>query len=64
MHTVFERDKRTLRVEAIVRAQAGPFAALAGTAIRGYELHVGRTSVEPGSSGVARPRRSTARAVA
>jgi adenosylcobyric acid synthase len=54
VRTVFERGKRTLRIEATVDAQAGPFAALAGTTIRGYELHVGRTSVEPEASGVAR----------
>ncbi|HEX7836049.1 MAG TPA: cobyric acid synthase [Kofleriaceae bacterium] len=52
VRTVFERGKRTLRVEATVRALAGPFAALAGTTIRGYELHMGQSSALPDAPGL------------
>jgi adenosylcobyric acid synthase len=52
VRTVFERGKRTLRVEATVSARVGPFAALAGTTIRGYELHTGQSAVEPGQAGL------------
>jgi adenosylcobyric acid synthase len=57
VRTVFEHGKRTLRVEARLCAAAGPLAALAGTTVRGYEIHVGRSAVcarEPGVSPLCR----------
>jgi adenosylcobyric acid synthase len=52
LHTVFARDKRTVRVEATIGAGTGPFAALCGTSIRGYELHAGRSIMAPGATDV------------
>lgn len=48
VRTVFDRGKRTARVEATIGAPAGPFAPLVGTTVRGYEIHAGRSSASPG----------------
>ncbi len=41
--TVFERDKVTQRVRAVVLDDRGPLAGIRGSEIEGYEIHVGRT---------------------
>ena len=41
--TVFEDDKITRQVQGTVRASEGIFSTLEGTAISGYEIHMGRT---------------------
>jgi adenosylcobyric acid synthase len=46
--TRFEGDKRTVQVQGSLVSPRGPFTALAGTSIRGYEIHVGRTEVQEG----------------
>lgn len=46
--TRLERDKTTVRVRGRVRGESGPFAGAAGTEIRAYEIHVGRTEVAAG----------------
>jgi adenosylcobyric acid synthase len=43
LETTFAGTKQTRQVEAVLRASAGPFAELAGTAVRGYEIHMGRS---------------------
>ncbi len=43
IETVFAGDKRTVQVQATLQASAGPLAALQGTPIRGYEIHMGRS---------------------
>jgi adenosylcobyric acid synthase len=53
VRTSFERGKRTIRVEATLTAEIGPLAALAGTSIRGYELHTGTSSLDAPSRGEA-----------
>ncbi|HEX7183599.1 MAG TPA: cobyric acid synthase [Thermoanaerobaculia bacterium] len=45
LDTTFLRTKRTERVEGVLRAACGPFAELAGTPVRGYEIHMGRSPV-------------------
>ena len=43
IETIFAGDKQTVQVQATLRAGVGPFADLAGTPIRGYEIHMGRS---------------------
>lgn len=43
LDTTFAGAKQTRQVEAVLRASAGPFAELAGTPVRGYEIHMGRS---------------------
>ncbi len=43
IETIFAGDKQTVQVQATLQAGAGPFADLAGTPIRGYEIHMGRS---------------------
>ncbi len=43
IETVFAGDKRTVQVQATLQGKIGPFAALRGTPIRGYEIHMGRS---------------------
>jgi adenosylcobyric acid synthase len=43
LETVFAGDKRTVQVRATLQAQVGPLAALQGSPIQGYEIHMGRT---------------------
>jgi len=43
VQTIFAGDKRTVQVQAVLHADAGPFAAVAGTPIQGYEIHMGRS---------------------
>ncbi|MFN8455650.1 MAG: cobyric acid synthase [Anaerolineae bacterium] len=43
LETVFAGDKRTVQVQATLQAPAGVLAALRGTPIRGYEIHMGRS---------------------
>ena len=43
LETTFAGVKHTEQVEAVLRASTGPFAALAGTRVRGYEIHMGRS---------------------
>ena len=46
--TTFAGDKRTVRVDGELRAPAGAAAGLlgpAGTPVRGYEIHMGRTTL-------------------
>jgi len=46
VRTSFQGRKRTTRIEATLRAANGPLAALAGTAIRGYEIHSGTSTFD------------------
>jgi adenosylcobyric acid synthase len=41
--TTFAGDKHTVQVQATLQAAVGPFAALQGTPIQGYEIHMGRS---------------------
>ena len=43
IETIFAGDKRTVQVQATLQAKIGPFAALHGTPIHGYEIHMGRS---------------------
>jgi adenosylcobyric acid synthase len=43
IRTTFAGDKHTVQVRATLQAAHGPFAALRGTIIRGYEIHMGRS---------------------
>jgi adenosylcobyric acid synthase len=43
LETVFVGNKRTVQVQATLHSHAGPFAALQGTPIHGYEIHMGRS---------------------
>jgi adenosylcobyric acid synthase len=43
IETTFAGDKHTVQVQATLRAEVGPFAALRGTPIQGYEIHMGRS---------------------
>jgi adenosylcobyric acid synthase len=43
LQTSFIGDKRTVQVQAVIQAAQGPFAALRGLTIRGYEIHMGRS---------------------
>ena len=43
VQTIFGGDKHTVQVRAILQAAAGPLAALQGTPLQGYEIHMGRT---------------------
>lgn len=43
IQTTFAGDKHTVQVRAILQAPYGPFAALRGTLIHGYEIHMGRS---------------------
>ncbi|HZY18078.1 MAG TPA: cobyric acid synthase [Ramlibacter sp.] len=45
--TVFEQDKTVRRTEAAFSELAGPWAALSGVRVRGYEIHHGRTAQHP-----------------
>ncbi len=45
--TTFARDKTVRRTEARFGALTGPWAALSGVAIRGYEIHHGQTAPHP-----------------
>jgi adenosylcobyric acid synthase len=46
IHTTFEGQKVTHRAQAIVLEAPGWMSALRGEAIRGYEIHMGRTATE------------------
>jgi adenosylcobyric acid synthase len=43
IQTTFAGDKHTVQVRATLQAPQGPFAALQGTLIHGYEIHMGRS---------------------
>jgi adenosylcobyric acid synthase len=43
VYTTFAGDKHTVQVQATLQANFGPFAALQGTPVRGYEIHMGRS---------------------
>jgi adenosylcobyric acid synthase len=43
IRTVFVGNKQTVQVRATLRALAGPLAALQGSPIQGYEIHMGRS---------------------
>jgi adenosylcobyric acid synthase len=43
IRTTFAGDKQTVQVQATLQAEVGPFAALLGSPIRGYEIHMGRS---------------------
>ncbi len=45
--TVFEPNKTVKKTQARFGATTGPWAALAGVAVQGYEIHHGRTSQHP-----------------
>ena len=46
VRTEFGPEKRTVLVEGSFASVAGPLASLAGQAVRGYEIHMGRTVVK------------------
>ncbi|MFD0666232.1 cobyric acid synthase [Ramlibacter sp. MAHUQ-53] len=46
--TLFEPDKRVRRTEAVFAAVPGPWQALSGLRVRGYEIRHGRTAQHPG----------------
>jgi len=43
INTIFAGDKRTVQVRATLQSKFGPLAALQGTPIHGYEIHMGRS---------------------
>lgn len=45
--TVFDADKTVLRTEAQFGELAGPWAALSGATVQGYEIHHGQTAQHP-----------------
>ena len=45
--TTFERDKTVRRTEARFGALHGPWSALSGVPVRGYEIHHGQTAPHP-----------------
>ncbi len=45
LRTRFSGDKRTTQVSAAWQAEAGALAALAGTAVTAYEIHMGRSEI-------------------
>ena len=47
--TVFEGTKETCRVTGEVTGSSGLLQGAAGTALDGYEIHMGRTATSPGS---------------
>jgi adenosylcobyric acid synthase len=47
VHTVFEAGKVRTRTDGIVRPLEGSFSSLSGAGLTGYEIHMGRTSLEP-----------------
>ncbi len=49
--TVFERDKTVRHRRAGFEALAGPWSALSGTEVQGYEIHHGRTEAHPQMEG-------------
>jgi len=57
--TVFVAEKQTSRVRARLTGTIGPFAAIQGAEIAGYEIHAGRTS--SGAVGTAAPLQIIAR---
>ena len=50
--TTFAGDKRTVRASGRVLATFGPWAGVAGTAVEGYEIHMGRTTTLEGARGL------------
>ncbi|HEY0513801.1 MAG TPA: cobyric acid synthase, partial [Thermoanaerobaculia bacterium] len=50
LRTRFGGGKRTVQVRGTLGAPRGPFAALAGLPIRGYEIHVGQSELLAGSA--------------
>ncbi len=49
--TVFEGTKETSRVTGEVTGSAGLLERATGTTLKGYEIHMGRTSLSPGGRG-------------
>ncbi|HSV54499.1 MAG TPA: cobyric acid synthase [Burkholderiaceae bacterium] len=45
--TVFEVDKTVQRTQACFETLAGPWSALSGVAVQGYEIHHGQTAQHP-----------------
>lgn len=43
--TDFAAEKRTVQVQGTLQASEGPFAALQGTPIHGYEIHMGQSTI-------------------
>ena len=52
--TVFEGTKETSRVTGEVTGSAGLLQRATGTTLKGYEIHMGRTSLSPGGRGEGR----------
>jgi adenosylcobyric acid synthase len=53
LHTVFEPAKRLAQATHRLGPLQGPWSALSGLAVQGYEIHLGRSTLAPGST--ARP---------
>ena len=47
--TVFASEKRTVQASGSILSVPGPLAGAAGMAVDGYEIHMGHTTVGPGS---------------
>lgn len=47
VNTVFESEKVRTRVTGIVRMLEGFFSSLSGVKLTGYEIHMGRTTLQP-----------------
>jgi adenosylcobyric acid synthase len=62
--TVFRRDKQTSRVRARLTGLTGPFAAIQGVEVEGYEIHAGHTSLDADAPGTAVPFRIVERSEA
>jgi adenosylcobyric acid synthase len=50
IETTFAGDKHTVQVQAILQTEVGPLAALRGTPLQGYEIHMGRSQLADSSS--------------
>ena len=48
VYTVFEQEKRTIQVSAVVAGDSGVLAGLQGLGVEGYEIHQGSTIVVSG----------------
>lgn len=48
MRTVFDAEKRTVRVNGMIGELEGPLRALSGKSIEGYEIHMGKSELSGG----------------
>jgi adenosylcobyric acid synthase len=52
--TIFEPEKRTVQVQGRLLARTGPLAGAADSPLVAYEIHLGRTDIDPSVTSLAR----------